>query len=1014
MAASRGLSKQLVPIFVGGGLDTKTDPRLVQAGSLLELENMYYLRTGELRLRNGFTRRTTSATEIRGLARMPSSGGLGHVWSNSNNGIRYQPSPVLSAAAGGGSGNVEDGPEPGPIAIANISQVTAEAPTSTGSPSLRDHVDPDVGVVGTVARLAAHPLLGGTINYSAYRLDLASDGLAGTSTGGSLTAGSRVQVVPGGSTYLVQFLVNTAAPPSLLATVTTVATGAVANFTVALNLVAAAQPWFDVKPIPGGNNIAVAFRNTAGGVTCCIFNPATGAVTSSVTTAAADASQCLGWLDDSLATGNAYLATAGSVSGLVVRAMSITTMVVSATNVISAGATTNVRNVTGYINTGATDYVVLWSVDNATVYNRLIRRAAWTGAAAIIDFCRGMNLASVAWKYDGVYYVVGSYDSTTQACYSVMPDMDTAVGIIPQASVGIFAAGYAGGARVAQSSLAHVSGGSAANIFHLGLSVYQKVGAPNGAFTFVRTGALVTLTFMAQIKPKALGAKSLFIPGGILSLHDGARVQYATPPLAVEALGLTPSATGSMTAGATYFYVGLYRYVDSDGRIMRGPPSVPISVTLGGGDGRVTVAASTLRILGAQNTHGSIPQLELYRAGPAAAFATTYNKVGEVQNDPTVDTVSFIDTLSDAAANAGELLYTSGNVLDNFAFPPCAQIEACAGRLWGINEEYPTELRYSKEYKQGTGLAGHPLQALRLEGDGFGRLMAVAAMDGRPVGLKASSIWVVSGDGPNDKGQGAFQTQAVSLNLGTSIPGSVVSTPDGLMFQSAKGIYLLDRGLGLQYVGAPVEQYTSAANVVDASLVDGYTQVRFVMASGRCLVWDYHHKRWTTFQLRVGASTVVACANIAAGWCYALADGTIMQETAGVYSDVMGSATAIVPRVGFPHLALAGINGYQRVRGVQILGEFVGNHTLSAQFEYDYSGSVTETRSLAITAGAYQYDVPIGKDINGADTQKSQALKLTLTTSVQAAGSGAFRLSGVSLIVGVKRGTGIPQTKRLS
>jgi hypothetical protein len=231
------------------------------------------------------------------------------------------------------------------------------------------------------------------------------------------------------------------------------------------------------------------------------------------------------------------------------------------------------------------------------------------------------------------------------------------------------------------------------------------------------------------------------------------------------------------------------------------------------------------------------------------------------------------------------------------------------------------------------------------------------------------------------------------------------------MFQSARGIYLLDRGLGLTYVGAAVEQYTSAANVVDCSLVTGTTQVRFVFASGRCLVYDFFQQKWTTFLLRVGASTIVACANVPGdAWYYLLADGTLMKETPGVYSDVIGTSTAIVPRIALPHLQFAKMLGFQRVYSCLVQGEYVGDHTLAVDVEYDFSGVVAETRTKAITVTSgsqFQYEAKVAQ-------QKGNSIKLTLRTSVQAAGSGAFRLSGISFEVAVKGGSNVPYTRRLA
>jgi hypothetical protein len=321
-------------------------------------------------------------------------------------------------------------------------------------------------------------------------------------------------------------------------------------------------------------------------------------------------------------------------------------------------------------------------------------------------------------------------------------------------------------------------------------------------------------------------------------------------------------------------------------------------------------------------------------------------------------------------------------------------------------------LWFSKQRKVGEGVYFHPLLRLNITGDGYGAITALSAMDGRVIAFKSNAIYVISGDGPDDTGGGSFNPpQAITLNIGTTNPASVVTVPDGIMFEAAAGIYLLDRGLSLTYLGAPVEQYTNAENVVGASIADGFTQVRFVMPSGRCLVWDYHHKRWYTWKLRVDtsgvASTVVGCAQIQGGvWCYALADGSIFQETPGVFSDVNGTTTAIVPRVGFPQVNTGGINGFQRVYCMQIEGEYVGDHTLQVSAVYDLGAATETTRALAITSGPYQYEVFFSNP-------KCSTIQINLTASL-AAGSGGFRLSAASLLVGVKRGSQFASSKRLT
>jgi hypothetical protein len=999
------LTKKRVSVF-GVGIDTKADPKLMPAGELVELENMWQKRTGELVQRNGFTTLTTpAAPSTLGLYRLPRSGALG-LFRGTSVALPGIVQPLLTPGSGSVAAS-NQGVAGLPSVVATVRQLTAENASGAG---VRDYVDADAAGVGTFVRSAAYSVT--AAQTATVAADIGSDSVIAT-TGTASTTGSRGRTALGGSNYLCAFFM-TGAPGTLFSSVYNVSTGAFATQTVAAALVSAAQPWYDVKAIPGGNKIAVAFRNTGGGVTCCIYDPSTNTVTSSVTTGAADATQCLGWLDDSLATGNAYLALAGGTNGIVVQTMSLTTMVISATNTIDAGSTANVRNITGYINASATDYVVLWSVDAAATYNRLIRKGAWTGAAALSDFCRSVSLSSVAFKYNGYYNVVAVYESTTQSTYVVMRSGTTVADV--SVPLGMIASGYASGGRTAASNLSTVTVATSANSFYVGLSITQKLTATNGVISFVHAGALVTLTFLSHASPRALGASSLFVPGGAVTVYDGTRQMFAVPPIAVENATLVPSnAAGAMTSNGVYSYVFLYRTVDADGRIMRSPQSVPVSVTLGAADNTVTATMSQLRLLGTAGFGGgSQVVIEVYRAGPAAAGATGYNKVGEGSGSSAVDTGTFVDGMSDANAALGETLYTTGNALDSFPFPPCAVIESVAGRLWSINEEYPTELRYSQEYKQGRGLAAHPNFAIRVEGDSYGRVTALGSLDGRTIAFKSNAIYAITGAGPNSLGQGSFNPpQTVSNNVGVptlALAPSVVATPDGLMFQSAKGIYLLDRGLGVTYLGAPVEQYTLAENVVDASLVDGYTQVRFVMASGRCLVWDYFQKRWYTWLLRVNGSTVVACGNSSTmGWCYMTADGVVRQEVNGATTD---DGTSIIPRIGFPHLSLAGLNGYQRFYAMDIAGEFVGNHTLSVQFEYDSSGVLSTAQTKAIVTGTYAYEVKPGP-VAGVSGQRCSRVKPTITlTGTNTAGG--FKITGIGMTVGIKKGSNIPYGSRLT
>ena len=101
-------------------------------------------------------------------------------------------------------------------------------------------------------------------------------------------------------------------------------------------------------------------------------------------------------------------------------------------------------------------------------------------------------------------------------------------------------------------------------------------------------------------------------------------------------------------------------------------------------------------------------------------------------------------------------------------------------------------------------------------------------MDEKLVIFKESAIFYLSGDGPNNLGQQDtfIKPELVSSDIGCININSVVLTPDGLMFKSKKGIYLLSRSMQLAYIGANVEAFNDL-KVSSAIVVPEENQVRF-------------------------------------------------------------------------------------------------------------------------------------------------------------------------------------------
>jgi hypothetical protein len=276
-------------------------------------------------------------------------------------------------------------------------------------------------------------------------------------------------------------------------------------------------------------------------------------------------------------------------------------------------------------------------------------------------------------------------------------------------------------------------------------------------------------------------------------------------------------------------------------------------------------------------------------------------------------------------------------------------------------------------------------------------------------------MFILTGSGPTDTGdQNDFQPpQQVSTDVGCVEPESVVLTPKGVMFKSAKGIYLLDRGTQTVYVGDRVQQFNSL-NITSAVLVPDVNQVRFTTLQGTTMVYDYYYDAWSVYTRQEAVS--------ATSWqdtmVFLQSDGQAKQEVPGSYDD---DGVAIRTVLETSWMSLAGLLGFQRLYRVELLGSYVGEHTLRATLSYDFqefsSQSFSIQPSTVMLGSSYGSSSPYGSGTpyGGADgvytfelkpkIQKCTSFKLKLEDLFPSSDTtGGFTLSAVTLTVGSKQG----------
>jgi hypothetical protein len=276
-------------------------------------------------------------------------------------------------------------------------------------------------------------------------------------------------------------------------------------------------------------------------------------------------------------------------------------------------------------------------------------------------------------------------------------------------------------------------------------------------------------------------------------------------------------------------------------------------------------------------------------------------------------------------------------------------------------------------------------------------------MDDKLIIFKENMILYITGSGPDATGanNGYSQTTFISSTVGCNNFLSIVLMPNGIIFQSDKGLWLLQRDLNLQYVGFPVQTYATGAKVLSASNVPNTNQVRFILDSGVTLMYDFFVNEWGTFSINAVSSTIWQGQHT-----WIASNGYVYKESPGSYLDYQTPVNMSFTTSWFN---LAGLQGYQRAYYFYLLGTYISPHTLTLNISYDYSTSVNQT--TVITPFNYNNSSTLEQYKVHLQRQTCQSLQISLTESYDnsyyptplTAGAG-LTLSGLSIALGLKKG----------
>lgn len=406
----------------------------------------------------------------------------------------------------------------------------------------------------------------------------------------------------------------------------------------------------------------------------------------------------------------------------------------------------------------------------------------------------------------------------------------------------------------------------------------------------------------------------------------------------------------------------------------------------------VEVKIPTLRVT---QKMGQVPdaQVVLYRTEKnGTLFYQVSSFTNPPINDPSVDYISITDYLNDLEILSRNQLYTTGGEVENIPAPALRSMTSYRNRIIGIPCENPLQYTYTKQVIPTTPAEFSSLLFLENIDQRIGQARAVAAMDDKLILFGANNIFYTVGDGPTPAGTNNdfIQAQLISSDTGTVNKNSTLLTPLGVIYQSANGIYLLQRDLSVNYIGADVEDYNSST-VTSAKLVPGYTHFRVTLSTSEALVYDYYVKQWSVFT-NISAVGATIFNN---KYTYIRSSGLMGIETPGFYTDFNAF---IKLKIVTAWMKFAKYMGFQRIWQTILSGEYKSAHELVVDFYYNFS--TTSGQTITFTPDPLvEYEYILLNKI-----QACESLKISIEDSQVSPFGEGYSLSALAFEVGIKQG----------
>lgn len=403
-----------------------------------------------------------------------------------------------------------------------------------------------------------------------------------------------------------------------------------------------------------------------------------------------------------------------------------------------------------------------------------------------------------------------------------------------------------------------------------------------------------------------------------------------------------PVAGGALPAGS-WTVQALWRWTDEAGTVHRSGPSLPFTISpTDGTHKQINVTALncqlTEREFGPAGPQNPTIYLEIYSTDvnpPTIAPKYLVNTILQTAGTATTST-SF-----NLFSNTLEPLYTAaGAVFANIPVSADGGVAVVGKRVWlsdGVRVFASKLLRGTNQAPawndEGVLQVNVPSTA--------GRVIALEGMDDKLVILCERGIFVTHGEGPDDTGSGPDFLYPVKISdLGIAGARSSQGTDKGVIFHARNtaqvtgdtaygGLWLVDRGMGIQTISLPAQDRFAAAPAELDYIPE--RQLFVATTATGLLTWDMRTNQWAVWTTLNPPTSITTSMGVL--WTLDVPTGSY---GTGAYSATPGTdlgiagVSNVAMTVTTNHLFANGQDGlgWSRVRSLKILGE-PATHTLT-------------------------------------------------------------------------------------